>query len=83
MIALSSSPTTRTSLRSNANRRQIFVDIANVLILGAARQDLAADHQERGRDNLFGSGRRGGWHDHLRVCPFFSALQNAPEAGAP
>jgi hypothetical protein len=50
-IALSSSPTTRTSL-SDAERRQIFRDIADVLILGAAGQDLATDHQERGRDNL-------------------------------
>ena len=39
----------------------------NGLILGAAGQDLAADHQECGRDNLFGSGRVGGWHDHQRV----------------
>jgi len=38
--------------------------------LGAAGQDLATDHQERGRDNLFGSGRVGGWHDHL---PAFEA----------
>jgi hypothetical protein len=37
----------------DAPRRQIFGDIANVLILGAARQD----HQERGRDSPFGSGR--------------------------
>ena len=51
----------------DADRRQIFRDIADVLVLGAAGQDLATDHQERGRDNLFGSGRVGGWHDHLRA----------------
>jgi hypothetical protein len=27
---------------------------------------LATDHQERSRDNLFGSRRVGGWDDHLR-----------------
>src|SRR5262245_29164027 len=54
-------------LEIDAKRRQIFGDIADVLVLGAAGQDLAADHQERGRDNLFGSGRAGGWHDHMRV----------------
>ena len=34
------------------------------MTLGSARQDLATDHQERGRDNLCGSGRVRGWHDH-------------------
>src|SRR5262249_22442432 len=43
-----------------------FRNIADVLVLGAAGQDLATDHQERRRDNLFGSGRVGGCHDHLR-----------------
>jgi hypothetical protein len=43
-------------LETDAERRQIFRDIADVLVLGAAGQDLAADHQERGRHNLFGSG---------------------------
>src|SRR5262249_90557 len=47
-------------LEIDADRRQIFRDIADVLVLGAAGQDLATDHQERGRDNLFGSGRSGG-----------------------
>ena len=69
MIALSSSPTTRTSFQIDAHRRQIFGDIADVLILGAAGQDLAANHQERGRDNLIGRGRVGGWHDDLRRTP--------------
>jgi Predicted 3'-5' exonuclease related to the exonuclease domain of PolB len=32
----------------DTKRGQIFGDIANVLVLGSARQDLAADHQERG-----------------------------------
>src|SRR5262245_20399019 len=27
---------------------------------------FCTNHQERGRDNFFGSGRVGGWHDHLR-----------------
>ena len=45
-------------------RGQIFRYIADVLILGAARQDLVADHQERG--DFFGSGCVGGYHDHLR-----------------
>ena len=53
-------------LEIDADRRQIFRDMADVLVLGAARQDFAADHQERGRDDLFGSGRVGGRHDHLR-----------------
>jgi hypothetical protein len=35
-------------LKINANRRRIFRNIADVLVLGAAGQDLAADHQERG-----------------------------------
>jgi hypothetical protein len=39
---------------------QIFRDISDVLVLGAAGQDLVPDHQERSRDNLFGSGRVGG-----------------------
>src|SRR5262249_30004760 len=43
--------------------RQIFRDIPDVLVPGAARQDLATDHQERGRGNLFGSGRIGSGHD--------------------
>ena len=54
-------------LEIDAKRRQIFRNVADVLVLGAAGQDLAADHQECGRDNLFGSGRVGGWHDHQRV----------------
>ena len=53
-------------LEIDADRRQIFRDIADVLVLGAARQDLATDHQERSRDNLFGSRQVGGWDDHLR-----------------
>jgi hypothetical protein len=43
----------------------IFRNIADVLVLGSAGQDLVTDHQERGRDNLLGSGRGGGWHDNL------------------
>ena len=54
-------------LEIDADRRQIFRDIADILVLGAARQDFAADHQKRSRDNLFGSGRVGGRHDHLRA----------------
>ena len=53
-------------LEIDADRRQIFRDIADVLVLGAAGQDLATDHQERGRDGLFGSGRICGCHDHLQ-----------------
>jgi len=44
-------------LEIDAERRQIFRDIADVLVLGAAGQDPVTDHRERGRDNLFGSGR--------------------------
>jgi hypothetical protein len=44
-------------LEINANRGQIFRDIADVLVLGAAGQDLAPDQQERGRDNPCGGGR--------------------------
>ena len=54
-------------LEIDADRGQILRDIADVLVLGAAGQDLTTNHQERGRDNLFGSGRVDGWHDHLRV----------------
>ena len=54
-------------LEINAEWGEIFRDIADVLVLGAAGQDLATDHQERGRGNLFGSGRVGGCHDHLRA----------------
>jgi len=36
----------------DAKTRQIFRDIANVAILGAAGQDLVADHQDRGGDDL-------------------------------
>ena len=43
-------------LEINAECGEIFRDIADVLVLGAAGQDLATDHQERGRDNLIGSG---------------------------
>jgi hypothetical protein len=39
-------------LEIDAERSQIFRNIADVLVLGAAGQDLATDHQERGRDNL-------------------------------
>jgi hypothetical protein len=46
----------------DTERGQIFRDIANVLVLGAARQDLVADHHERG--NLFGSVNS--CHSHLR-----------------
>ena len=42
-------------LEIDAERRQIFRDIAHVLVFGAA-----SDYQERGRDNLLGSGRVGG-----------------------
>jgi hypothetical protein len=41
----------------HAERGQIFRDITDILVLGAARQDLVADHQKSGRDGLFGSGR--------------------------
>jgi len=41
-------------LEIDAERRQIFRDIADVLVFGAA-----SDYQERGRDNLFW--KRTGW----------------------
>ena len=50
-------------LEIDADRPQIFRNVADVLVPGAAGQDLATDHQERGRDSLFGSRRVGGWHD--------------------
>ena len=37
----------------DAERGQIFGDVADVLVLGAPGQDLVADHQERGGDDLF------------------------------
>jgi hypothetical protein len=39
-------------LEINAECGEIFRDIADVPVLGAAGQDLAADHQEGGCDNL-------------------------------
>jgi len=45
-IALSSSPDHSHFLEIDAERRRIFCDIADVLVLGAAGQDLATDHQE-------------------------------------
>ena len=48
---------TRSSMSSTARFAkasfcgEIFCNIADVLVLGAAGQDLATDHQERGRDN--------------------------------
>ena len=54
-------------LEIDVERRQIFRDIADVLVLDAGfwsrcgRKELAADHQERSCDNLFGTGRDGGW----------------------
>src|SRR6516164_2618100 len=47
----------------------------NGLILGAAGQDLAADHQECGRDNLYGTGGAGGWHDYLRMFKAHTLLE--------
>jgi hypothetical protein len=47
----------------DTKRGQIFGDIANVLVLGSARQDLVADHQERGY--RFGSERVVSRHNHL------------------
>src|SRR5262249_13537953 len=46
----------------DAERGEIFRDIANVLILGAAGQDLVADHQERSSNDFFGRGRIYGCH---------------------
>src|SRR5208337_1665990 len=46
-------------------RGQIFRDIADVLVLGAARQDFVANHQQGG--DLFRSGYVGGCHHHLVV----------------
>jgi hypothetical protein len=50
-------------LEIDTKRGQIFGDIANVLVLGSARQDLVADHQERGY--CFGSERVVSRHNHL------------------
>ena len=38
----------------DAERGQIFGDVADVLVLGAAGQDLVADHQQRGGDGVLG-----------------------------
>ena len=38
----------------DADRGQIFRDIADVLVLGAAGQDFVADHQQGGGDDLLG-----------------------------
>jgi hypothetical protein len=69
-------------LEIDAERRQIVRDIAHVLVLGAAGQDLATDHQERGRDNLLGSGRVGGWHDH-QADSCTQQIKKKRPAGAP
>jgi hypothetical protein len=36
----------------DADRRQVFGNVADVSVLGASGQDLVADHQDAGRDNL-------------------------------
>jgi hypothetical protein len=48
-------------LEIDADRRQIFRNVADVLV----RPDriLLPITRERGRDSLFGSRRVGGWHD--------------------
>ncbi len=46
-LGSSSSGTTRTSLQVDADIGQVFGDVADVLVLGAARQDLVADDQDR------------------------------------
>jgi hypothetical protein len=63
-IAVSSSPIDFNDM--HAERGQIFRDIADILVLGAARQDPVADHQKCGRDGLFGGGRICDCHDHLQ-----------------
>jgi hypothetical protein len=50
-------------LEIDTERGQIFGDVANVLVLGSARQDLVADHQERGY--RFGSEPVVSRHNHL------------------
>jgi hypothetical protein len=52
-------------LEIDPERGQIFRDIADVLILGAAGQDSVADHHEGG--DLFRSGCVGGCHHRLVV----------------
>src|SRR5262249_17784062 len=52
-------------LEIDAGRRQIFRDIPDVLVPGAASQDLATDHQKGGRDILIGSGSVGSGHNLL------------------
>src|SRR5262249_1535318 len=48
-------------LEIDPERGEVFRDIADVLIRGAAGQDFIADHQEGG--DLFGSGCINGCHD--------------------
>jgi len=48
MIAFSSIADHPHFLEIDADRRQIFRNVADVLVLGAAGQDLTTDHQERG-----------------------------------
>src|SRR5207244_13117446 len=49
-------------LEIDPERRQVFRDIADVLILGAAGKDFIPDHQQRGGDVLLGCGRSCRWH---------------------
>jgi hypothetical protein len=71
-------------LEVDADGGQILRDIADVLVLGAAGQDLATDYQERGRDNLFGSERGGGWHDYTWECSGRGAQAHVtPSRGGP
>ena len=57
-IAASSSETTRTSLQVDAERGQVIGDVADVLVLGAARQDFVADDKHRRGDDLGASAWR-------------------------
>jgi hypothetical protein len=49
-IAVSSSPTTPHFHEMHAERGQIFRDIADILVLGTARQDLVANHYKTVKD---------------------------------
>src|SRR5207244_4198381 len=52
-------------LEVDAERGEVFGDIADVLVLGAAGQYLVADHQHGGGDGAFGCGGIGDGHRGL------------------
>ena len=63
-------------MQVDAERREIFGDVADVLVLGAPGQDFVADHEQRGGDGVIGGRRIGDAHGDLTA-------RNRPDRGQP